>query len=132
MTYYFSKTYSTPMTLLIIDWNSSSVYSRVGKGTIRILEGLYRVHGCLKDKCVPDKFDGGISTFSVATLAPVCWAAKIMNESNTCWSCKRESIGNHNNIFFTNCQWQWLWFQSFWEMRNIKSECEAENRICKN
>lgn len=37
------------MTFLTIDWNSSSVYSRVGKGAILMLEGLNCINGTLRD-----------------------------------------------------------------------------------
>lgn len=76
-------TYSTPMTFLMMDWNSSSVYSRVGKGAILILEGVNCVHGTLREEGTPKVFAGGSSTFPVSD----CCEAKIIKESSVCWSC---------------------------------------------
>ena len=66
------------MTLFMMDWNSSSVYSRVGNGTIRIFDGPYCIHGTLRE----DSDEG-----SSISLVSDCWAAKIIKESSACWSC---------------------------------------------
>lgn len=71
------------MTLFMMDWNSSSVYSRVGNGTIRIFDGPYRVHGTLREEGVLEDSDEGSSI----SLVSDCWAAKIIKESSACWSC---------------------------------------------
>lgn len=73
------ETYNTPMTFLVIDWNSSSVYSRVGNGASLILEGLNCIHGTLRK-------DGASEEWREVPL-PDCWAAKIIKESKICWSC---------------------------------------------
>lgn len=72
------------MTLLMMDWNSSSVYSRVGKGAILIFEGLNCVQGILRDDITPVECNGVSSIFSLAMPVSDCWAANMIKESNTC------------------------------------------------
>lgn len=45
------------MTVLMMDWNSSSVYSRVGKGASLMFEGLNRVHGIRNEDFVSNESD---------------------------------------------------------------------------
>ena len=51
------------MTFLMIDWNSSSVYSRVGKGAIRMFEGLNFINGNLSEEALPEDCTEGRSIF---------------------------------------------------------------------
>lgn len=82
------STYNTPMTFLMMDWNSSAVYSQVGKGAIRIFEGLNCINGNLSEEAVP-KDCPDVSSIFWEELVSVCWAANIMNASITCWSCRK-------------------------------------------
>lgn len=76
-------TYSTPMTSLTMDWNSSSVYSRVGNGASLIVEGLNCLHDILGGEGASIECKGD-SIASVSNLDAVCWEAYIMKESITC------------------------------------------------
>lgn len=78
------STYNTPITFLTIDWNSSSTYSRVGKGAIRIFEGLNCVHGKFSKEGLLEEFDEVLFLLTWRILVSISWEAKIMNESMTC------------------------------------------------
>lgn len=83
------------MTFLTMDWNSSSVYSRVGNGASLMSEGLYWVHGILSWASESREWLGNLCKFVI-----VAWAAYIMNESMTCWSCEKKKRKN----IHTHCQ----------------------------
>lgn len=77
------NTYNTPITLLMIDWNSSSVYSRVGNGTILMSEGMNCFQDRSSEEGLSDDFDeGSMVIFSMSVW--VCWADRMINESKTC------------------------------------------------
>lgn len=50
------------MTALMMDWNSSSVYSRVGNGASLMFEGLNRVQGIFSEEFVSNESQGDSST----------------------------------------------------------------------
>lgn len=83
----------------MMDWNSSSVYSRVGNGAILILDGVNRVHGSLREEAAPEECNGESSIFPVSD----CCEANIMKESSTCWSCSgMKTITNTVRHFHVN------------------------------
>lgn len=73
-------TYNTPKTLLVIDWNSSSVYSRVGNGAIRMLAGLNCIKGAFRED---NSFSEGTEPSPINPMSDCC-AAKMIKESNIC------------------------------------------------
>lgn len=50
------------MTVLTMDWNSSSVYSRVGNGASFMFEGLNRVQGIFSEEFVTDGSEGDFAS----------------------------------------------------------------------
>lgn len=75
-------TYNTPMTLLTMDWNSSSVYSGVGNGATLKVEGLNCFQGLFRCEC--NEVESKDDCPSASELVISCCAANIMNESITC------------------------------------------------
>lgn len=59
------------MTVLTMDWNSSSVYSRVGNGASFMFEGLKRVQGIFREEFVTDGSEGEF-TSSLPELVNDC------------------------------------------------------------
>jgi len=51
------------MTALMIYWNSSSVYSRVGMGAVPMFEGLNCIYGNISKEALPKDCTEGISIF---------------------------------------------------------------------
>lgn len=90
-------TYNSPITLLIMDWNSSSMYSRVGKGTIFMLEGRNCVHDCWSREVFEVN-----SLSSLTILVFSCWATNIMKESKTCCSCNEKQKLNSSSQHIFN------------------------------
>jgi len=88
------------MTFLIMYWNSSSVYSRVGKGTILIFEGMKRIEGNFGKEGISNKTDIATSESPGILLVSVSCEVSIMKESKTCWSCTK--VTKLTNERFTN------------------------------
>lgn len=79
----YIDTYNTPMTLFTMDWNSSSVYSRVGNGTTLMFDGLNFVQGILSFVCNEVESRDGIGS-RTSEFDICCCSANIMNESSIC------------------------------------------------